>query len=297
MKLQLRVTELESNLAKTKDEEKTNVNLGLNDLQNKIVSLEEVIIKVNSTENRIEQEQEVNKNEGVEINKKLKVIQKKLNELEENKKLDKEIIAEETRIVTEMKDKFGKVEKQVIEAEKVIEKVIEKKIEQKNEEDFEKEFRKKNLILFGVEELDSVITEERVQNDIQRIDSIFETIKIRNVKILKYTRLGKRTLQDKEENESSQGKVDTVKSRVRPLRITLEDDSERYKIIENAKLLKESSLENVFISFDLTRKERDEKKKLRNELELRKSKGEKNLVIKRGRIVHLKPGQFSAMKK
>ena len=72
----------------------------------------------------------------------------------------------------------------------------------------------------------------------------------------------------------------------RLLLITLEDISIKRSILKQATKLRNSSKWNeVFIFPDLTPKERQTNKKLREELRNRKQVGEKNLIIRRGKIV------------
>jgi len=60
----------------------------------------------------------------------------------------------------------------------------------------------------------------------------------------------------------------------------------RSSILRNAKNLRKSSTyQNVFISSDLSLKERESNKLLYQELKRRKQAGEVNLIIRRGKIV------------
>ena len=92
---------------------------------------------------------------------------------------------------------------------------------------------------------------------------------INKVNIDKVTRLGK-----------------LVKEKPRPLLVTLVDNSVRRQILRNAKTLRNSTTyKKVFISPDLTPKEREANKNLLEELRRRKQAGEVNLIIKRGKII------------
>ena len=69
--------------------------------------------------------------------------------------------------------------------------------------------------------------------------------------------------------------------------ITLDSLSTKQSILQQAtKLRKSSTWNNIFISPDLTPKERELNRKLRQELKARKDADEKDLYIIRGRIVH-----------
>ncbi len=77
----------------------------------------------------------------------------------------------------------------------------------------------------------------------------------------------------------------------RLLKIRLRSPKVKRKILNKAKELKESEIEHIkkiFITPDLTPAERDENKKLRNELQRRKDAGESGLGIRRGKIVKMK---------
>ena len=76
----------------------------------------------------------------------------------------------------------------------------------------------------------------------------------------------------------------------RVLKVTLDNEKSKWRIIKEAiKLRNSANWKNVYISPDLTRKEREHNKKSRLELKQRKDQGEKNLIIKRGRIVDRNP--------
>ena len=70
------------------------------------------------------------------------------------------------------------------------------------------------------------------------------------------------------------------------LLVTLGDVSSKRNILKQAtKLHNSSSWSNFFISPDLTLKEQEVNRRLREELKNRKDAGEKNLMIRQGKIV------------
>ena len=70
------------------------------------------------------------------------------------------------------------------------------------------------------------------------------------------------------------------------LLVTLGDALSKRNILKQAtKLRNSTSWSNVFISPDLTPKECEVNRRLREELKSRKEVGEKNLMIRRGKIV------------
>ena len=72
----------------------------------------------------------------------------------------------------------------------------------------------------------------------------------------------------------------------RLLLVELGDVSTKRIILKQAtKLRKSSTWSNIYISPDLTPKERSQNKLLRDELKTQRSAGEKDIYIKRGKIV------------
>jgi hypothetical protein len=66
----------------------------------------------------------------------------------------------------------------------------------------------------------------------------------------------------------------------------MESKNMKYKILRISKKLKDTKgWEKVFLGPDRTKKEQEEDKVLRDELKLRRSQGEKNLMIRQGKIV------------
>ena len=104
---------------------------------------------------------------------------------------------------------------------------------------------------------------------------INEGLEIEEVSIKNIVRLGK-----KEED------------RTRLLKVTLESVKNKREILMKAKKLREAERwERVFVTPDLTPKERQQNKELREELKQRTKDGEEGLVIRRGKIVKLQTSQ------
>jgi hypothetical protein len=70
-----------------------------------------------------------------------------------------------------------------------------------------------------------------------------------------------------------------------PMKLTVETVGDKWKIITGAKKLKETRFSRIGITLDLSKKQRVERKKLKDELEQRKHHGETNLSIRNGKIV------------
>ena len=80
-----------------------------------------------------------------------------------------------------------------------------------------------------------------------------------------------------------------VENKSRPLLVSLDTPSMRGTLLsKSATLRKSEHWKNVFVSPDLTPKEREANRVLRAELKRRKSAGENNLIIRRGKIVSIR---------
>lgn len=132
------------------------------------------------------------------------------------------------------------------------------------------ERRKSNLIVYNLEEPAAQSAAERSKKDSEKLIHLFQTeFRMEEIEVTKCIRLGKIT-----------------QNRVRPVLITIPSVKARSTILKNASSLRKSeNFKNVYISPDLTIKEREEAKQLRLELQRRRSQGERNLVIRRGRII------------
>ena len=132
------------------------------------------------------------------------------------------------------------------------------------------ERRKINLIVYNLAEPSGQSATERIKLDSEKLAHLFHSeFHIENIEITKCIRLGKPN-----------------QDRARPVLITIPNANVRSTILRNASSLRKTEkFENVFISPDMTVKEREEAKKLRAELQRRRSQGEQNLVIRRGKII------------
>ena len=142
----------------------------------------------------------------------------------------------------------------------------------------EREKRKNNLIIHNLPEPTDVSSnEQRAVKDTETISDLFHTeFNLANAKIQRITRLGA---------------IKPNSSRPRLLLVEMGDISTKRSILKQAtKLRKSSKWSNIYISPDLTPKERSLHKKLRDELKTRKNAGEKDLYIKRGKIITRPPG-------
>ena len=135
----------------------------------------------------------------------------------------------------------------------------------------DRERRKNNLIFTGIKESVNKDPEIRKQEDRDVIGNIFKSIEAKDVVINKIIRLGAK----KEINEKP-----------RLLLVSFEDIRKKRFILTQAKKLRDlKEWDSIFISPDLTRKEQEEGKKLRDQLRALREQGHTDYIIKRGMIV------------
>ena len=154
---------------------------------------------------------------------------------------------------------------------------IEKIVEESIQEHAEKEKRKLNVMVFNLPEAQSEDWEVRQKYDNQTVSNIIEGgLGITPVDtIQQIVRVGKRT-NDSRDNRNP-----------RPLIVKMNNMKDKWNIIKNAKKLrngKNMGWRNVYLVPDLTQKEREKEKKLREELNKRRDRGEKGWQIKRGEL-------------
>ena len=133
----------------------------------------------------------------------------------------------------------------------------------------DKEMRKSNIIIFNIPEPKSMENAERKKEDIAVINANAEELGSTTLDIVDVVRLGAKS-SDKN----------------RPLKVHLNSLSQRRFLLMKAKELRQSKqFSSMYINSDLTYKERQASKELRQELARRKKAGEKDIFIRRGQIV------------
>lgn len=158
----------------------------------------------------------------------------------------------------------------LVESDKTREQRIKTQIEEVLDEQKEKEEIQNNIMIFNVPEADP---NDEVNEDTKKLKEILTivepNISIDDVKE-KMTRLGKRK---------------TDAARPRPIKLTLKNQQQRNKILKASRKLKENNIyNNVNISHEKTRKEKEEYQKLKVEL-TEKNKGGNNYVIFKNEVV------------
>lgn len=155
-----------------------------------------------------------------------------------------------------------------------IDTIIKDRVEVTMKEFEDKERRKKNIVLFGIPEADISDIEEKKRNDAEQ----FKTV---------CNELGVPEIANNSVNIFRLGKTNP-KNGSRPLKVLLSSESQKQQILSKSRNLINSQnhqLKKVSIKPDLTFKEREARKKLVIELKERQTKGEKDLIIRNGKIV------------
>ena len=137
----------------------------------------------------------------------------------------------------------------------------------------DKEKRKLNVVVHNIPESAGNSVKEKADKDANQFKVMVQDEFKLNVQVTKAFRVGK---------------SDPDKPRL--LVVALENVDTKLDILKQASELRHSNeWRNVYITPDLTWQEREEGRKLRGELARRRDEGERNLVIRRGKIVVLEP--------
>ena len=161
---------------------------------------------------------------------------------------------------------------------KKVEKVIADQKKEKDRQDklAEERLRAKkenNLMFFNLPEGDFEDTMDRMINDFQNIQKVYEgkQITMREQDLLQINRVG-----EKKANH------------VRPVVVTFASQEKRMQILTNNKDLKlvteDNEIITIYVNTDKTPKQRTAEKELRKEKKRREDAGEENLVIRNGKI-------------
>ena len=136
----------------------------------------------------------------------------------------------------------------------------------------DRELRKMNLILHNLPESEALVAKDRTEADVSSFSSICEEVlQVEGCEVESCCRLGKR-----------------VEGKNRLVKVTVKSVSMKRSVLQEARKLRQSEdaiLKKVYITPDLSVKDREVQKKLQKELRERRDNGEENLVIRRGQIV------------
>jgi len=177
------------------------------------------------------------------------------------------------RLEEKVDDVMKAIGSQQLDAAKLLEGAMKTQNEEAHEEEEEKRKRKVNVIVHGLKEPGAINSEDRVIEDRDATEELLHIISCDTVSVRQVTRLG------------AQPTADSA-AKPRPLRITFESEGSRDEVLRKAKNLrsKDGDWKRVFLHQDLTPRQREVRKKLVQELQERRSKGEADLVIVNGRI-------------
>ena len=138
---------------------------------------------------------------------------------------------------------------------------------------FDKEKRKLNVVVHNLPESSGESFKEKSEKDAEQFTEMIREVLKLNVRVTKAFRVGK-------------GSED----KPRLLVITLENAETKMDVLKMASGLRHhDQWSNIYVTPDLTWQEREEGRKLRQELARRKGEGKPNLAIRRGKIVALEP--------
>ena len=189
--------------------------------------------------------------------------------------------------MTQVMDRMDRMENNLVtkdnlkDFEKQVESMVDSKIETAIEERIERDRRKLNLLFVNVQE-STGDKEEKMEGDMKKVKEMIQKIvpeEAQRIKVMNPTRLG----------------AVNAGSRPRLLKIQVESEEIKWNLIKNAYKLNTgkdwSDPTKQYINLDLTPKEREQNRLLREELRRRKAAGEKNIKIKGNQIVTFEPTQ------
>ena len=260
-KIQTKVNTLEDEAARVSIDLKTELTRTIS----AIVDLKQEIAKIGG---RIEQcERKVDENkQGLDSS-----IGSKLVEMENN------ILKNEgpkwSGIVSrEVESKMAQATTDIVSAQKSLQQQTKAIFEDQQEKE-EINKRRFSIIIHGLVESSDENAETRTREDEDKITNLLHEISCDEVSVSDMVRLGKRP--------------DENTTKPRPIKLTLASEGQKEKILRRSKNLKRNSngLEKVFIHTDLTPKQRERRHQLVQEMKLRQTKGETDLIIVNGKIV------------
>ena len=179
-----------------------------------------------------------------------------------------------------LEGKVDELKNKVFDVHQTIENVVNVKLEDAMKEESEKTRKRANIMIHNLPEISSTDVEKRKRWGVRECVKVFNEY------------LGVATEQQEVVRAVRMGKRDDTGNKPRLLSVTLNSVGKKFDIISKAPKLKTASEEGIkklFITRDMTLKERNEERKLRDELRKRRDEGETDLMIRRGKIVK-KPG-------
>ena len=178
----------------------------------------------------------------------------------------------------EIETKVDFVTKKVELVENAMEAKMDAKIAELRRDQEEIEKRRTNLIIYEIAESISPDSGERKRDDEHKVRSIFRKLQVQEPDVKSASRLGKKQ-----------------KGNVRPVKVVFSSESNKKVIMNRVQSLRISKqkedaevLKDIHIAPDMTQRQREERRGLMKELVNREQEGEKDLVIRNGRLIQKK---------
>ena len=155
-----------------------------------------------------------------------------------------------------------------------VEGAIREQTREEKEEEEDKIRRQCNVIIHGLPEPTATEADDRRNEDLNLVEQMLHVMNCDQVSVNHITRLG-----TPKEDPSS---------KPRPVKLSMLSSDARLKVLRNSKNLRvsnDATWKTVFMHQDLTPRERENRRRLVQQLKDRKSAGETNLIIINGKIV------------
>ena len=218
-------------------------------------------------------------------------------------KIDDAIAKWEMALEGKLKDRSAKLE---IDIEEKFLKLVDNKLQGRVEDKVDDCMRKSmdsfhsevthsmdDKVKFLPSDVNECIQIERRKNNIV-IHGVLESD--REDKDIVYDILGKGLNVDPTRYVDEVSRIGQRKEKVRPIRLKVKSFEGKNELLRRAKMLKDTGYEKVFLQPDLTIKQQELDKQLRDELKRLRVSGETNVRIKSGKIIKIdEGGQFKIM--
>lgn len=139
-------------------------------------------------------------------------------------------------------------------------------------ERYDKEKRKNNIVLYNIQEVEGESEEANKEDDLIKCKTVLQQVRVeREVNVRGVIRLGKK-----------------VQGKARPMLVRLGDESMKWNVMRNLKNLKFTQMQwvkKVSVTKDLTLKEREESKRLWEQLQEKRRQGEDGWFIKNDKLM------------
>ncbi|MES9904149.1 MAG: hypothetical protein ABW168_15925 [Sedimenticola sp.] len=196
---------------------------------------------------------------------------KSMDEKNENRlsQIESKLDKLDTKIVEKIKEQVDGLKVDVVgEIKSDMEAMIDARIKEYEDQ----QHRIGNIIVYNLPEIKSQNSEIRKTKDEENFRTVANSIGITDLQIKASIRLGK-----------------MVEGNTRPMKVVLENKQQRQSLLNKSREIstKSQHFKDVVIARDLTPKQRDESKKLRAELQIRRNAGE-IVTIRQGKVVELK---------